>query len=87
MNPYIKDHVMLPKASMLEEAHARAIAMLTPEKLEAIVNLIPDDWLQWEGALGSPEELREVYLKFLTTRLANADIFINHAINARKQLV
>lgn len=85
--PYIKDHVMLPKASMLDEANARARSLLTPEKLEAVVNLIPDDWLQWEGAPGTPEELRKVYLKFLTTRLANADIFIKHAEDVRKQLI
>lgn len=85
--PYIKDHVMLPRASKLPEAHARALALLTPDKLKAIVNLIPDDWLMWEGAPGSPAELREVYLNFLTTRLANADTFINHAIDARKQLI
>lgn len=63
------------------------MSRLTPEKLEAVVNLIPDDWLQWEGAPGTPEELRKVYLKFLTTRLANADIFIKHAEDVRKQLI
>lgn len=85
--PYIKDHVMLPKASLLAEANAKATVTLTPEKLTAVVNLIPDDWLRWEGAPDTPEALRQVYLKFLTTRLANADTFINHAIDARKQLI
>ena len=84
---YVKDHVLLPYASELEAAHARAIKLLTPERLDAIVAAIPDDWLQWEGAPGSPDELRDVYRQFLTTRLSNAQIFLDHALDARKKLV
>lgn len=80
----IKDHVLLPRASKLEEVNAEYKALLTEEKIRAIVNLLPDTWLQWEELDKSPEEIREVYVQFLITRLQNSDIFTKQAINARE---
>lgn len=79
----IKDHVLLPQASLLKEVDAEFRAILTPEILEEIVNTIPMDWLQWEDTDETPESLRNVYLQFLKTRLANSEIFVNQAQNAR----
>lgn len=79
----IKDHVLLPQASLLKEVDAEFKAILTPEILEEIVNTIPQDWLQWEDADETPEALRNVYLQFLKTRLENSEIFVNQAQNAR----
>ncbi|MFB9079929.1 HipA family kinase [Flavobacterium procerum] len=79
----IKDHVLLPQASLLKEVDAEFKAILTPEILEEIVNTIPQDWLQWEDAEETPEALRNVYLQFLKTRLENSEIFVNQAQNAR----
>jgi len=39
----IKDHVLLPQASLLKEVDAEFKAILTPEILEEIVNTIPVD--------------------------------------------
>ncbi|MBW1656218.1 HipA family kinase [Flavobacterium quisquiliarum] len=79
----IKDHVLLPQASLLKEVDAEFKAILKPEILEEIVNTIPVDWLQWEDADETPEALRNVYLQFLKTRLENSEIFVNQAQNAR----
>ncbi len=79
----IKDHVLLPQASLLKEVDAEFKTILTPEILEEIVNTIPLDWLQWEDADETPEALRNVYLQFLKTRLENSEIFVNQAQNAR----
>ncbi|MDQ6469475.1 aminotransferase class I and II [Flavobacterium sp. LHD-80] len=79
----IKDHVLLPQASLLKEVDAEFKAILTPEVLAEIVNTIPLDWLQWEDADETPEALRNVYLQFLKTRLENSEIFVNQAQNAR----
>jgi len=79
----IKDHVLLPQASLLKEVDAEFKALLTPEILEEIVNTIPLEWLQWEDTDGTPESLRNVYLQFLQTRLNNSEIFVNQAQNAR----
>lgn len=79
----IKDHVLLPQASLLKEVDAEYKAILTPKILEEIVNTIPLGWLQWEDTDETPEALRNVYLQFLQTRLNNSEIFVNQAQNAR----
>ena len=79
----IKDHVLLPQASLLKEVDAEYKALLTPEILVDIVNTIPEEWLQWEDTDEAPEALRNVYLQFLQTRLNNSEIFVNQAQNAR----
>lgn len=79
----IKDHVLLPQASLLKEVDAEFKALLTLEILEEIVNTIPLEWLQWEDTDETPETLRNIYLQFLQTRLNHSEIFVNHAQNAR----
>src|SRR5476649_2271193 len=44
----VKDHVLLNYASELETADAELKAILTPEVIQSIVNLIPDEWLTTE---------------------------------------
>ncbi|MDL2142229.1 aminotransferase class I and II [Flavobacterium tructae] len=79
----IKDHVLLPQASLLKEVDAEFKALLSHEILEEIVNTIPLEWLQWEDTEEEPETLRNVYLQFLLTRLNHSEIFVNQAQNAR----
>lgn len=83
----IKDHVLLPHAALLDETDAAFRSILTEDVIRDIVGLLPDDWLQWEEMEDSPEHIREVYMKFLTTRLENSDIFLNQAKNARQALI
>lgn len=83
----IKDHVLLPQAAVLNEVDSEFKAILSPEVLQSIVNLIPEEWLVWEDSEETPEALREVYLKFLLIRLNHSEIFINEAQNARKTLI
>ena len=79
----IKDHVLLPQATLLKEVDTEFKTLLTHEILEDIVNTIPLEWLQWEDTDETPEALRNVYLQFLQTRLNNSEIFVNQAQNAR----
>ncbi|WP_298392818.1 HipA family kinase [Flavobacterium sp.] len=83
----IKDHVLLSKANKLEEAHLKFTSQLNDSILKEIVNQIPDDWLQWENGAIAPEEIKEVYFQFLSIRLANANIFLKQAQDARKTLI
>lgn len=85
--PYIRDHALLHRASSLEEADRLLRQKITPRTLGKIVDLIPDDWLLWEGSGQSPDEIRRVYKDFLTTRLKNSSIFVTQALEARKSLV
>ena len=83
----IKDHVLLPQASELDDANERFKAILTDDIIREIVELIPTDWLQWDDTELSPEEIKEVYFQFLTIRLANSDNFLNEAKNARAKVI
>ena len=83
----IKDHVLLPQASQLDEANTKLKALLTDEVLQHMVNLIPDAWLDWEGYEERPDALRQVYFQFLSTRLTHADLFTKTAKDARQTLV
>ena len=83
----IKDHVLLPQASLLKETDVLFKRILSQEVLQSIVNLIPEEWLNWEDSDETPEALREVYLQFLLIRLNHSEIFINEAQNARETLI
>jgi len=83
----IKDHVLLPQASQLDEANTKFKALLTDDVLQHMVNLIPDAWLDWEGYEERPDALRQVYFQFLSTRLTHADLFTKTAKDARQTLV
>ncbi|MCW2120017.1 HipA family kinase [Flavobacterium sp. 7A] len=83
----IKDHVLLPRASQLTEINTAFKALLTDDVLTGIVNLIPEEWLQWEDVEATPEELRFVYLQFLLMRLKHSEIFIKEAQDAREKLI
>lgn len=83
----IKDHVLLPRASELDTVDAEFRRLLTPARIQAIIGLIPDDWLMDESSEESPEERRQVYARFLETRLAQSEIFVNAANDVRKTLV
>jgi hypothetical protein len=81
----IKDHVLLLRASELDEVDDEFRSILTEERISSIVNLVPDEWLS--GVFGNVEEHRNAYLKFLNTRIANSKIFVNEAQNARKVFI
>jgi len=83
----IKDHVLLPKAYKLEEVHADFTSKLNETVLREIVNQIPEEWLHWEDREISPEEIKAIYFKFLSIRLANANIFLKQAQDARQTLI
>lgn len=83
----IKDHVLLPQASLLEEVDAEFKSLLTEDKIKAIVALMPNDWLQWEELDLSPQQIKDTYTQFLLTRLNNSQLFVNHAQDARKALI
>lgn len=84
--PYVKDHALLRRASMLDEADRQMHEAITPEVIDAVVALVPDEWLEGDDGI-SPDERRDVYRQFLKTRLANSRIFTDHAKSVRETLV
>lgn len=82
--PYIKDHALLHRAGSLTQADKEMRQKITPRTLCKIVDAVPDEWLHWEDTDLTPAMIRDVYKRFLTTRLANSSIFVNAAIEAQK---
>ena len=80
--PYIKDHVFIHKASKLDEADKYMAEKITPELIREIVSLVPDEWLTWEGADQTPDEIRADYITILTERLRNRERFVSQAKSA-----
>jgi hypothetical protein len=73
----IKDHVLLPFASMIPEADTFMQSMINEEIIIEIVSHIPGGWL-------NENEDPKVYSDFLINRLRHADIFVNEIRNARQ---
>lgn len=79
---YIKDHVLLPYASKIEEADKLMRQAITPRTLDKIVELIPEAWLIAEEYGGkSPREIRDYYKKYLNLRLKSSSVFVDQAKN------
>jgi hypothetical protein len=58
--------------------------ILTPDRIRAIVDLVPDEWLTDDD---SPQPQRDAYVQFLTDRLAHSERFVNEAHHARQALI
>jgi len=86
----VKDHVLLPWASRLVEVDLAFRALLTPERIDAVVELVPDEWLvnfPGAGASEDPVAIRKVYKEFLTMRVASSAVFLNEALHARQAII
>ncbi|HMF53580.1 MAG TPA: HipA family kinase [Edaphobacter sp.] len=82
-----KNHILLPWASELAEADERARLMLTPEKIAAILEEIPDHWLMRDDDGISAAEKRAVYRDFFSRRLKASAKFREEADRARAELI
>lgn len=83
----VKDHVLLPYASELQKTDMELKEMISMRHIENIVELIPLGWLESMSANGTPEQIKEVYKRFLVYRLHNPGIFLNEALYARQSLI
>jgi hypothetical protein len=83
----VKDHVLLPFASRLEEVDAAFRVLLTPALIEGIVGLVPDEWLAGGPWTESPDRVRGVYTEFLIKRMQQSAVFLENAMHARKTIV
>jgi hypothetical protein len=88
-NPFaqVKQHILLPWASELEEADTAAHKLLNTEVFAAILDAVPQAWLLPEAKELSAAEKRAVYLDFFTRRLNGSSKFVEEALRARAQLV
>jgi len=81
----VKNHVLLPYATELDETDALFQNSLSSEKIKEIVGLVPEEWFEATGQ--SATDAREMYFRFLEIRKASSEIFIKEAKNARAALI
>jgi hypothetical protein len=54
---YIKNHVLLPQATQMEEADRVCRELIDEAKIREIVQMIPGEWLRWESQDETPNQL------------------------------
>ena len=83
----VRDHVLLPFAGDLQAADARAHARLGSRVFEAVINELPELWME-DQYRGTPiPAVREAYRRYFDARLSGSGVFVEEAIRARAQLV
>lgn len=83
----VKNHVLLPFASELDAVNQQLCSLLTSQRIQEIVQLIPDAWLGNEPVFDSVEAHRQAYARFLTDRIAHSANFVKAAQDARETLI
>lgn len=85
--PYaaVRDHVLLPFATGLEQADAELHPKLTAEVLSRILALVPDEWLLDEPNFGGAAEVRAAYIEYLSARLEEPRSWVRTLEEAREQ--
>jgi hypothetical protein len=80
----IKDHVLLPQASMLQEADALFKTILTPETLQSLILFL---WNGWTGKIRTKALMQFRSLSsVLSMRLNHSQIFIKEPKMQEKHL-
>lgn len=82
----VKDHVLLAQATELNVVDNEIRKILTPTTVNSVLSIIPDEWLD-EDVFSSSEDQRSAYATFLNTRIANSNIFVEEAQNAREKFI
>jgi hypothetical protein len=80
----IRDHVLLPFAGSIEDADQRHAATIDEPLLTAIVDALPDAWLQHDANAGDADSQRVAYVRYLVRRLETPRTFVEEAERARR---
>jgi hypothetical protein len=85
MKPFaqITNHVLLPQATELDAVNAAFKQILTNERIQGIVDLVPEEWLTGEDIFATPAEHRQAYFQFLSARVMHSGNFVKAAQDAR----
>lgn len=83
----VKDHVLLPFATEMEEADRWFHQYINEEVITGIISVIPEEWLLVDTPFESISENRQAYIEFLLTRLKHSANFVNHVSDARKTVI
>ena len=85
--PQVRDHVLLPFASRLREAHTRLRPLLDEALLHRVLGKVPDAWLGEHVPFHSAAEHRAAYVAYLKARADSSTLFVEEALRVRASLV
>ncbi|MCL7987914.1 aminotransferase class I and II [Sphingobacterium sp. lm-10] len=80
----IKDHVLLKQATQVREVDVQFRALFTEENLWKVLSAVPDEWLQEEGRSATADEVRQIYVTFLSQRVQQSILFLDQIDKARE---
>ena len=80
----IKDHVLLQQATQVREVDARFRELFTAGNLWKVLSAVPDEWLLEDGRIATADEVREVYVTFLSKRVQQSTVFLDQIDKARE---
>lgn len=77
---YLDSHVLLSRATKLQEVDIECRALLTDSIIDDIVDALPADWLNWDSDAETPDNIRNAYRRLLKERRDNSNVFITPAL-------
>lgn len=80
----LADHVLLPTAGSVPEADERLADRVDEALLRAVLDVVPDGWLEGEPAYPDVGSHRQAYVDYLLTRLQSPRPFVATAEEARR---
>jgi hypothetical protein len=81
--PMIEQHVLVHRATALEQVDAPMAASLTADAIGGILELIPEAWLEEDAPGRDAAYYRMAYRRYLIDRLTSPRSFVEEAIRAR----
>jgi hypothetical protein len=79
--------VLLPIAAHVAEVDAEMTATVTPERLTAICQLVPDAWWPLGRRWSDAEQVKSALMNYLLGRLAAPRPFVDEVLRARATFV
>jgi hypothetical protein len=79
----IKDHVLLHRAHRIREVDSPMSEALTPDAVDSVLALLPDEWLVEAEAGLTAADARQAYRRWLLDRLGAPRDFAEEAVRAR----
>lgn len=82
--PTIGDHVLLPFAGPIGEAHDRLAPLVTESRLRPLLEGVPDEWLGLHPLVGDPDAQRAAYVRYLLRRVGSIETLVGAVEEARR---
>lgn len=81
--PLISNHVLIKEASEIELVSDQLKLLLSEDKINNIIQQIPDSWMEADLIYPTLEQQRNAYANYLNKRIQNADIFVKEVLHAK----